>query len=236
MQKNMFDFSDFEVNGNKNSNFSKSKRGSYKPSKTSSTQPSVYQNKPQVYRNKSEVYENMNEAQNKSSSKNISLTSDIGAIANAISGVINSVGSIIVSINDVRKEKEITKQVRIQADMMIQQEKQATKRFVVQQKEETKRLKVTLANDYKKSQLSLIKAVKELEHKEREMIRNHNMKLLHFNNILRAMQNEFDTLERVNDLVIMAWENGEVVDAQILDQIREIRKGKMEFIKLIALI
>lgn len=228
MRNSVFDLSEFEV-------FEKNESSTIKGN---SAKPVVATNtKPRGYNRKPEIYERMNDVPSRSSStssKNISVTSDIGAIANAISGVINSIGNIVVSINEVRKEQEVTKQVKAQANMIIAQEKQMTKRFIVEQKEQTKRVKANLINDYKKAQLSLIGKVKELEFQERELIRNHDRKMKKLDYLIMEMKKDFEILEQLNAMVLEVWARGELVNDQILDQITEIRNKRLEFIRLIV--
>lgn len=227
MSNDMFDFSHFELSGDRKDNFSKNNRGAYKSTKVITPSSNMQHNKPIVY-------ENRDEAMKRNSDKNVSLTTDIGAIANAVSGVITAVGNIITSFNMVSMEKEITKQAKIQARVFIEQEKQASKRFITEQREQTKRLKETLRNDYKMAQLNLIGTVKKLEQEEREMKRTHEFNLLKLKNMFDTVKDDFSRLDKVNDLALEKWEKGEIVEEQIIQEIREIRKGKLEIIKLIA--
>lgn len=118
--------------------------------------------------------------------------------------------------------------------MIIAQEKQMTKRFIVEQKEQTKRVKANLINDYKKAQLSLIGKVKELEFQERELIRNHDRKMKKLDYLIMEMKKDFEILEQLNAMVLEVWARGELVNDQILDQITEIRNKRLEFIRLIV--
>ncbi|ETJ20259.1 hypothetical protein Q604_UNBC18428G0003 [human gut metagenome] len=138
-------------------------------------------------------------------------------VCDIINNAISAIDNIITSFNQVRVEKEKTKQVEFMTKAYITKVKEDTKQVRIKEKEETKRIKMQLYYDYVKYKASLFEIAKNFEHKNNEL----NESTRRFNEnlaILRqTINNQLNDIKKYNDLIFSEFKKGNVVDEQILN-------------------
>lgn len=147
----------------------------------------------------------------------------LGGALDIISNLAGSIENIIVSFNEVRVEKERTKQIAKQAEVLITQAKEETKRVLIHEKEETKRFVSQLDYDYKKFKASLFQVAKEIELKNNELVesgRKFDIKMDTIKEHVRALTED---IKSKNNFIIAQWSQGEYVNDEILKHVENLQ-------------
>lgn len=157
------------------------------------------------------------------------LNSGISLIDNAI----NAISNIVISFNNVRMEKEKTKQVEYQADAFIKMQEEETKRIEIIEKEKTKRLKLELQNGYIKSKNELIMFKLKLE-SEKEALKEHNREINLNRKIYRNIIEETFCLIKENEKQILeSFKLKETVDEEQINEINRLRDYLLQMMKML---
>ena len=213
---NFIDFSEYSVDGKKvyNENV-----------KQNSKAVEILQNKDQINR-VSNSYPSVfaqNERAYNSNGLDQASMGPLGSVLGAISSLSGSIENIIVSFNEVRKEKEKTKQVAMQAEVLITQAKEDTKRAFIHEKQETKRFIGQLDYDYKKFKANLFQIAKEIEFKNNELMesgRKFDMKIDTIKEPIKAL---IEDIRSKNNFIITQWKQGKYVDEEILRHVENLQ-------------
>lgn len=215
---NFIDFSEYSVDG---------KKVYSENVKQNSKAVEVFQNNDQINRvsnNYPSVFPQYEGAYNSNSNGLVQATiGPLDGVLGVISSLTGSIEGIIVSFNEVRKEKEKTKQVAMQAEVLITQAKEDTKRVYIHEKQETKRFIGQLDYDYKKFKASLFQIAKEVEFKNNELIESGRKFDVKMDTIKEPVKALIEDIRGKNNFIITQWKQGKYVDEEILRHVENLQ-------------
>lgn len=214
--KNFIDFTDYSVDGEKVCNDN---------GKRESKAVEVIQRKNQLDRLSNNYSGTVNSKIGSYAGGGIAAASGgpFGAVLGVISSLAGSIENIIVSFNEVRVEKERTKQIAKQAEVFITQAKEETKRTLIHEKEETNRLRAQLDNDYRKLKASLFQVAKEFELKNKELSESGRRFDLKLDIIKDTAKSLIEEINRNNKFLLSQWKQGKDVDEKLLRHVETLQ-------------